>query len=94
MEVVIAFTLYLAFCTFLILPHLGAPPIFPRMAIGLCASELVAALGWSFTRGDCYPECPAMTGTFASAAGVQIPVLTAAVLALSAAYGLFVARRW
>ena len=45
MGLVIVVTLYLTFCAFLILPHLGAPPIFARMAIGLCASEFVAAIG-------------------------------------------------
>ena len=48
MVVVIGITLYLTFCAFLILPHLGAPPIFVRMAIGLCASEFVAAVGWGY----------------------------------------------
>ena len=44
MEIVVAFTLYLTFCAFLILPHLGAPAVFGRLAIGLCASELAAAV--------------------------------------------------
>ena len=35
MVLAIAATLYLTFCAFLILPHLGAPAIFSRMAIGL-----------------------------------------------------------
>src|SRR4051812_45729768 len=52
-ELVIGATIYLTFCAFLILPHFGAPPIFGRMAIGLCASEFVASLGWSFSRSDC-----------------------------------------
>jgi hypothetical protein len=104
MALVIGVTLYLTFGAFLILPHLDAPPIFPRMAIGLCASEFVAAVGWGMTYQECggavsgdavlTAKCPALSGTFESAATLQIPVLTAAVLAVAAGYGLFVARRW
>jgi hypothetical protein len=95
MVLAIAATLYLTFCAFLILPHLGAPAIFSRMAIGLCASELVAAVGWGFTHETCNgQECPALTGTFESAAGLQIPALSALVFAVATAYGVFVARRW
>ena len=85
-ELVIAATIYLTFCAFLILPHLGAPPIFERMAIGLCGSEFVAALGWSFTRDD--------ETFFTSIAAVQIPVLAAALFVVATAYAVFVARRW
>jgi hypothetical protein len=95
MVLAIALTLYLTFCAFLILPHLGAPAIFSRMAIGLCASEFVAAVGWSFSAETCAGrECPALTGTFESAAAVQIPGLTGIVFTVAGAYAVFVARRW
>jgi len=84
MVVAIGITLYATFCAFLILPHLEAPPIFTRMAIGLCASEFVAAVGWGFTQTD----------MFESAAGLQIPALTAIVFVVAGAYGVFSARRW
>ena len=104
MGIVIAVTLYLTFFAFLILPHLGAPAIFPRMAIGLCASEFIAAVGWgmshqqcgSYWSGDVFmqADCSGLADTFESAAALQIPVLTGAMFVVAAAYGLFVARRW
>ena len=53
MAIVIAVTLYFSFFAFLLLPHLGAPTIFPRMAIGLCASEFIAAVGWGMSHQSC-----------------------------------------
>ena len=96
MEIVIAVTLYLTFGAFLVLPHLGAPPIFGRMAIGLCASEFVAAFGWGISRSNCGGDaiCPHESNIFESAAGLQIPVLAACVFTVATAYGIFVARRW
>jgi hypothetical protein len=94
MVVVIAITLYLTFCAFLILPHLGAPSIFCRMLIGLCASEFVAATGWAMTHETCVPECPALAGTFESAALLQIPVLAGCVFVIAGAYAVFTVRRW
>src|SRR4051794_22685446 len=101
MAIVIAVTLYLTFFAFLMLPHLGAPAIFPRMAIGLCVSEFVAAVGWGMTRSTCdlaytpSTTCPPETDNlFASVAAIQIPILTGALFVVATAYGLFVARRW
>jgi hypothetical protein len=104
MAIVIAVTLYFTFFAFLILPHLGAPAIFPRMAIGLCASEFAAAVGWgmshqqcgSYQSGDAYVQldCSGLADTFENAAALQIPVLTGAMFVVAMAYGVFVARRW
>ncbi len=84
MELAVALTLYLSFCAFLFFGTMGAPAVFGRLAIGLCASELVAAVVWSLNPST----------TTAGIAGVQIPVLTGATLVLAAGYGLHVARRW
>ena len=94
MEAAIALTLYLTFAAFLILPTLGAPPVFCRLAIGLCASELVATVVWGVGRSECDSGHCAVVETAASAAGLQIPVLAAGTFVLSAGYGLHVARRW
>jgi hypothetical protein len=104
MAIVIAVTLYLTFTASLLLLHLGAPPIFPRMAIGLCASEFVAAVGWGMNRQSCgsswsgdafvQRDCGGLVDTFQSAARLQIPALTGAMFVVATAYGLFVARRW
>jgi len=94
MEAAIALTLYLSFAAFLILPTLGAPAIFVRLAIGLCASELVATVVWGVGRSECDSGHCALVDTAASAAGLQIPALTAGTFMLGAAYGVHVARRW
>jgi hypothetical protein len=88
-EIAIAITLYLSFGAFLFFPTVAAPPVFGRLAIGLCASELVASVLWVVgTPGS------ELADTAASAAGLQIPILTGGTLAVAAAYGLHVARRW
>ena len=104
MEIVICVTLFLTFGAFLVLPHLEAPPIFPRLAIGLCASEFIAAVGWGMTAracdpsqvGDAYvsPSCGATADMWERIVGFEIPILTAAVFGLSLAYAVFVVRRW
>jgi len=88
-EIAIAFTLYLSFGAFLFFPTMAAPAVFSRLAAGLCASELVASLVW-FVGG---PSSD-LGQTAASAASVQIPVLTGAMFVIAVAYGLHVARRW
>ena len=95
MELAIAFTLYLSFCAFLFFGTMHAPPVFARMAIGLCFSELVVAIGWAVSRRTClHRPCGEMVGTFESAAGLQIPAMTAATMVLAVAYGLHIVRRW
>jgi hypothetical protein len=104
MAIVIAVTLYFTFVAFLLLPHLGAPPIFGRMAIGLCTSEFIAAVGWGMSHQQCgvtqsgdtlvQVDCSGLADTFENAAALQIPALTAATFVVATAYGLFVARRW
>jgi hypothetical protein len=97
MELAIALTIWLTFCAFLILPLLGAPPVFARMAIGLCAAELVATVAWATARDQCElrGHCSPGFMDFAAAfAGVQIPVMSAAMLVLALAYGVFAVRNW
>ena len=77
-------TVYLTFGAWLTLPHLGAPEIFGRLCIGLCASELIAAVAWVNYRTD----------VWASIAGVQIPILAGVVAVFAFAYGVFVVRGW
>ena len=84
MELAVALTLYLSFAAFLFFGTMGAPAVFGRLAIGLCGSELVAAVVWSLNPSH----------TMQGIAGIQIPALTGATLVLAAGYGLHVARRW
>ena len=96
MELAIGATLYFSFFAFLFFPTVNAPPILGRMAIGLCASELVVTCAWAAGRDNCdwNGHCSPFTDTMASAAGVQIPAVTAATLLISAAYAVFVVRNW
>jgi hypothetical protein len=96
MELAIAATLYFSFTAFLFFPTVNAPPIFGRMAIGLCASELVVTCAWAAGRESCRwdEHCSPFTDTMASAAGIQIPALTGVTFLVSAAYGVFVVRNW
>ena len=96
MELAIAATLYFSFAAFLFFPTVNAPPILGRMAIGLCASELVVTCAWAAGRDSCRWEehCSTFTDTMASAAGLQIPALTAATLLISGVYAVFVVRNW
>jgi hypothetical protein len=96
MELAIAATLYFSFAAYLFFPTVNAPPIFGRMAIGLCASELVVTCAWAAGRDSCrfVERCSPFTETMARAAGLQIPAMTAATLLISAAYGLYVVRNW
>jgi hypothetical protein len=96
MEVAIGATLYFSFAAFLFFPTVNAPPIFGRMAIGLCASELVVTCAWAAGRESCSwdGDCSSFTQAMASAAGLQIPALTAVTLLMSGAYAVFVVRNW
>ena len=92
-ELAIALTLLLSFGAFLFFPTMDAPPVFGRLAIGLCVLGVRRRdrLG---RRGECIAGCAELARTARSAAGVQIPALTAAMLVLAVGYGLHVARRW
>jgi hypothetical protein len=91
----IAITLWLTFGAFLFFPTMNAPPVFARMAIGLCASEFLVATAWSVGREGCeHSQCPALVGTLEAAASVHIPLMTGVMLVLAVAYGVFVKRNW
>jgi hypothetical protein len=66
------------------MPHLGAPPIFARLLIGLCASEFVAAVAYAAVR----------TEFWASVAGTQIPIAAGVTGLVALAYAGFVVRGW
>jgi hypothetical protein len=95
MDVAVAFTLYFSFCGFLIFPKLEAPPVFAKMAITLCASELVVAAWWAAARSSCTPDgCPSLEHTLRSMAGREVPALTGLMFLIAIGYGVSVARSW
>jgi hypothetical protein len=93
-ELAVAFTLWISFGAFLFFPTVNAPPLFSRTAIALCAAELCACLIWSAGQTCIVPGCPELSSAARTAAGIDIPALTALMLVLAAAYGLRVARTW
>jgi hypothetical protein len=84
MEVAIGLTIYLTFGAWLIMPHLGAPLIFTRLCIGLCASEFIAATAYAALRSEFW----------GSVAGTQIPIAAAVTCVFAFGYSVFVVRGW
>jgi hypothetical protein len=93
-EIPVAATLYFSFAAFLVFPHLGAPAVFGKMAISLCAAELVSTLVWLIARDACPDGSCAVMETAEYAASVDIPAATGLSFLIALAYGLFVARNW
>jgi hypothetical protein len=95
MDVSVTFTLYFSFCAFLVFPKLEAPPLFAKMAITLCAYELVITAWWAAARSSCTPTgCPPLVRTLRSMAGLEVPALTGLMFLIALGYGLSVARSW
>ncbi len=90
----IALTLLLTFGAFLFFPTVHAPPLFSRVAIGLCAGEFLAVLAWHAGSQCIVPGCMLLSRAARTAAAVDIPALTALMFILATAYGLRVARSW
>jgi hypothetical protein len=72
-----AATLWLTFSLFLIAPLVEMPALTGRIAIGLCATELVALLTWSFGSERCdEPTCAPIAQAAGIAARTDLPALT------------------
>jgi hypothetical protein len=94
-EVAAAFTVWLSFGAWLFFPTVRAPAFFGRVAISLCAAEMLAVAIWCFGTEGCQQRpCALVPETARTAAALDIPVLTGLGLTLAAAYGLRVARAW
>jgi hypothetical protein len=93
MELTAAVTLWGMFSAWLLFPQLGVPRML-RLAVGwLIWLELLAVLTWAFGSEDCiHRPCGALAETGRSAAGLDLPLLSAAVVCLAVAYGLKRAR--
>jgi hypothetical protein len=77
MEVAAAFTVWLTFGAWLFLPTVRAPAMFSRVAIGLCAAELLAVAIWCFGTEECTARpCAPVPETARMAAALDIPALT------------------
>jgi hypothetical protein len=93
MEVAAALTVWITFAAWLILPTVQAPARFSRIAIWLCAAELVAAAIWSYGSAGCVARpCAPLAETARTAAALDIPSLTGVALVLGCVYALRHAR--
>jgi hypothetical protein len=94
MEVAAALTVWTCFSSFLLFPVLGVPQRLARIAMTLLCAELLACMIWSFGSEDCVQRpCGAFAETARTAASIDVPGLTAAMLALALAHGFRAARR-
>jgi hypothetical protein len=88
-ELAVALTLWLSFGAFLFFPTVRAPALFARVAISLCAGELVAALIWAIAHESCdVRPCGPLAETARTAAALDIPALTALMFVLATAHGV------
>ena len=87
MEIAAAATIWGMFACFLVFPHLGLPAVFHRTAIALLVAELLALMVWSYG-GEAGPGPDAAR----SAAAIDIPLLSLALVVLSVVYGVIYCR--
>jgi hypothetical protein len=87
-EIIAAATIWGMFSCFLLFPRLGLPRGFHRTAITLLVAELVALAMWSY-------GSPGEPGAEAgrSAAAIDIPLLSLALVALAVMFGVRAWRR-
>lgn len=81
MQVAAACTVWICLGLFMMLPHLGAPPLLPRAAMTLLVAELLAAAFAGHASG-------AVAATAHTAAAIDVPALTVVLAGLCVAYGL------
>src|SRR3954470_6518476 len=87
MEVAAALTVWISFGSWLFLGVVSAPRVFGRIALTLCACELVATAIWSYGTESCHERpCAAVPEAAREAAALDIPLLTAIALVLGIVY--------
>jgi hypothetical protein len=89
MEVIVAFTLWGLFAGFLTFPLLGLPQLLQRTVATLLAAELVAFGIWHFGSEQCIERpCAPFAEAGRTAASLDIPLLSVALLLLAVVIGL------
>jgi hypothetical protein len=87
-EIVVA-TLWIMFACLLIFPMLGMPAYLYRAACTLLAAEFVSILVWSFGSEGCTARpCAPLAEAGRTAASVDVPLLSAAVISLAIIRGV------
>ncbi|HEX2125105.1 MAG TPA: hypothetical protein VHF45_00930 [Thermoleophilaceae bacterium] len=94
MEVTATATIWAMFSCFLLFPRLGLPPLMHRTAIGLLVAELVALAMWSYGSVGCVERpCGPAAEAGRTAASLDVPVLSAGLVALAIIRGVRIWRR-
>jgi hypothetical protein len=92
MEVVALATIWANFSGFLLFPRLGFGAFMHRSAMTLLVAELVALAMWSYGSEGCLDRpCGTAAETGRTAASVDVPLLSAGLVALALIHGV---RRW
>jgi hypothetical protein len=86
---VMAATLWILFSIWLLFPHLAVPRMLTRAAGTLLALEFVAVTAYGFATENCAQRpCSPVSEATRTAAGVDLPALTAVVIVLAVAHAL------
>jgi hypothetical protein len=93
-EVTATATIWAMFSCFLLFPRLGLPRFMHRTAMVLLVAELFALGAWSYGSEGCVERpCSAIAETGRSAAALDVPLLSAGLIALAIMRGVLVLRR-
>ena len=89
MEIAVVATLWSMFSCLLIFPMLGMPAYLYRATATLLAAEFGSILVWSFGSDGCTARpCAPLAEAGRTAASVDVPLLSAAVIALAIIRGV------
>jgi hypothetical protein len=92
--VIAALTIWTLLACFLLFPLLGLRPLLHRTAATLLAAEGIALMMWHYGSEGCRDRpCGTVAEVGHSAAAIDIPVLTVALVALAVARGVRAHRR-
>jgi hypothetical protein len=92
-ELAAAVTLWACLSAWFIVPTVNGPLPLARAAMTLLCLEITALLIWSYGSESCTARpCGAAAETARTAAALDLPTLTAILIALVAAHGIRVAR--
>jgi hypothetical protein len=93
-ELTAAATIWAMFSCFLLFPLLRLPRLMRRTAMTLLVAELLALATWSYGSEDCVERpCSAIAETGRLAAALDVPLLSAGLVAIAACHGVLRWRR-
>jgi hypothetical protein len=88
-EPIVAATLWIMFSCYLLFPILGVPAQFHLAVTTLLTAEFVTALMWYFGKDGCARRpCAPLAEAGRSAASIDVPLLSVAVIVLAIIHGV------